>query len=94
MQDRAAAGRDGMDAHHRRAHAHAGHARFELALELARVVRDVGRGAAHVEADDAVESRRGRGAHRADDAAGRPRQNGVLAVEAPRVGETPVRLHE
>ena len=51
-QDRAAAGGDGVDAHHRRAHAHAGHLRLERALELAGEVGHVGRGAAHVEADD------------------------------------------
>ena len=50
--DRAAARRDGVDRHHRRAHAHAGDLGLEGALVLAGVVRDVGRGAAHVEADD------------------------------------------
>src|SRR5439155_8685837 len=33
MQDRAAAGGDSVDAHHRRAHAHSGHLRLEGALE-------------------------------------------------------------
>src|SRR6266480_396265 len=39
MQDRAAAGGDAVDAHHRRAHAHAGDAGLEFALELAGVMR-------------------------------------------------------
>ena len=34
------------------------------------------------------------GAHHADDAAGRPRQDRVLALEGARVGEAAVRLHE
>ena len=51
MQDRAAARGHGMDQHHRRAHAHAGDLGLERALVLAIEVRDVGRGAAHVEAD-------------------------------------------
>ena len=43
--------------HHRRAHAHAGDLGLERALVRAGVVRDVGRGAAHVEADDRARSR-------------------------------------
>src|SRR5204862_2368811 len=43
--------------------------------------------AAHVEADDAVEARGEGGPHRADDAARRPRQDRILALEAARVGE-------
>jgi hypothetical protein len=54
-EDRPAARGDGVDGHHGRAHPHARHLRLELALELARVVRHVGGGAAHVEADDLLE---------------------------------------
>ena len=60
MQDRAAAGRDRVDQHHRRAHAHAGDLGLEGALVFAVEMRDVGRGAAHVEADDARETGRAR----------------------------------
>ncbi len=71
MQDRAAAGRDRMDQHHRGAHAHARDLGFEGALEGAVVMRDVGRGAAHVEADDAGEpSALARPGHGDDAAAG------------------------
>ncbi len=94
VQDRAAAGGDGVDAHHRRPHAHAGHQGVELAFVLAGEVRDVGRRAAHVETDDAVEAGHAAGAHHADDAAGRPRQDGVLALEAVRVGQAAAGLHE
>src|SRR5437667_9058190 len=94
MQDRAAAGGDAVDAHHRRAHAHAGDAGLEFALELAGVMRYVGGRAAHVESDDAVEARGEGGPHRADDAARRPRQDRILALEAARVGEAAVRLYE
>ena len=56
--DRAAAGRDRMHAQHRHGEAHARDLRLERALVVAGEVRDVGRRAAHVEADDAVEARR------------------------------------
>ena len=94
MQDRSAPSGDGVDAQHRRPHADPRHLGLVLALELARIVRDVGRGAAHVEADHPVEAGRGRGARHADDAAGRPGQDRILAAEGPRVGETAVGLHE
>jgi hypothetical protein len=99
-EDRAAAGGDGVDRHHRRPHANAGDARLERALELASVVADVGRGAAHVEADDldrlavvAGDAELGR-AHHADDAAGRAGQDRVLALERIRLREAARRLHE
>ncbi len=81
MQDRAAAGRDRVDQHHRRPHAHAGDLGLEGALIGAVEMGDVGRGAAHVEADDALEPRRAPGLDHADDAAGRARQDRVLALE-------------
>ncbi|MDR8763757.1 hypothetical protein FEP90_05478 [Burkholderia multivorans] len=93
-QHRAAARRDRMDAHHRRAHPHAGHLRLEHALELAVVVRHVSRRAAHVEADHALEAGRARRAHHADDAARRARQDRVLALERIGARETAAALHE
>ena len=81
MQDRAAAGGDRVDLHHRRAHAHARDLGLEGALELPVEMRDVGRGATHIEADDAVEAGAlGRARHRHHPAR-RARQNGVLAGE-------------
>ena len=56
MQDRAAAGCDRVNQHHRRAHAHAGHLGFEGALVFAGKMRHVRRGAAHIEADEACET--------------------------------------
>ena len=94
MQDRAAARRHRVDRHHRRAHAHAGHRGLEGALEAAGVERDVGRRAAHVEADDVVEPGHRRGARRADDAAGRTGEDRVLALEAGGIRQAAVRLHE
>ena len=94
MQDRAAAGRDRVDAHHRRAHAHTCDLGFEGALEFAGVVRYVGRSPAHVEADDLVEACEQRCTHGTDDAARRPGKYGVLALEAARVGKAAVGLHE
>ncbi len=81
MQDRTAAGGDGVDQHHRRAHAHAGDFRLEGALVLAVEMRHVGRGAAHVEADEAVQPGLLSGLRHPDHAAGRTGQNRVLALE-------------
>ena len=71
-QHRATACGHGVDAHHRRAHAHAGNLGLEGAFEgagrAAGEVADIGAGAAHVEADDLVVPGRNRGAHHADDA--------------------------
>ena len=98
VQDRTTARGDRVNAHHRRAHAHAGDLRLELALAVGHVaageVRDVRRGAAHVEADDAVEAGAQARTHHADDAAGGPGQNRVLALEAPGVRQAAVALHE
>lgn len=68
--------------------------RGEDTFVLAREVRDVGGGAAHVEADDPVEAGELRHAGHADDAAGRAGQDGVLAAELPRFGQASVGLHE
>ena len=87
MQDRAAAGRDGVDQHHRRAHAHAGDLGLEGALVLAVIVRHVGRGAAHVEADQAVEAGFASGLGHADHAAGGAGQDRILALEELRGSE-------
>ena len=98
MQYGTAARCNGVDAHHRRAHAHTGHLRLEHALEVGQLragkMRHVGGGATHVKADDFFKTRHQRSAHRTDDAAGRPRQDGILALEAPRIGKAAVRLHE
>ena len=92
MQDRAAARRDGMDAHHRRAHPHARDFGLEGALVFAVVMRHVGRGAAHVEADDAREAGFARGLRHRHHAAGRAGQDRVLALEQVGGGE-PARGH-
>ena len=95
MQDRAAAGRDRVDQHHRRAHAHARDLGLEGALVLAVEMGDVGRGAAHVEADDARRSRpRAPVSAMRDDAAGRAGEDGVLALEEIGRREAARRHHE
>ena len=81
MQDRATACCDRMDAHHRCADAHAGDFGVEGPLVVAVIMGDVGRGAAHVEADDLVEACELRRLDHADDAAGRAGQKGILALE-------------
>ena len=92
--DRPAAGRDGVDLHHRRADAHPGDDAFVGKLELAGIVRHVGRRTAHVEADQPIAAvRRARRDH-ADDAAGGAGQDRVLAAKCGRFGEAAVRLHE
>jgi hypothetical protein len=55
--DRAATGRYGVNLHHRRAQPHARDFGHESALVFAGVMRDIGRRAAHVETDDAIEAR-------------------------------------
>ena len=57
-------------------------------------MRDVGRGAAHVEADDALVSGSQCRLHRADDTASGTGQDRVLALKTPRIGEAAVGLHE
>ncbi len=94
MQDRAAARRHGMDQHHRRTHANARDLRLEGALVLAVEMRDVGRSAAHVEADQAMEAGLAPGLGHADDPAGRSRKNGVLALKQIGGGEPARRHHE
>ncbi len=94
MQDRAAAGRDRVNAHHRRAHAHARDLGLEGALIFAVKVRDIGRGAAHVEADDAREARFARGLRHRHHAAGGSGQDRVLALEQIGGGEPARRHHE
>ena len=81
MQHRAAARRDRVNEHHRRAHAHARDLGLEGALVFAVVVRHVGRGAAHVEADQILEAGFAAGLGHADHAAGGAGQDRVLALE-------------
>ena len=86
-EDRSAACRDGMDEHHRRAHAHARDHALEGALIHSVEMANICRGAAHVEADDARKACQSRRLHRADHAACRSRQDGVLAFEQMRRGQ-------
>src|SRR3546814_16470416 len=94
VQDRAAAGRHRVDVHHRRAYPHAGHQGVEAALVLAVVVRHVGRGAAHVEADELPEAAHGRRAHHADHAPGGAGEGRVLALHTARACPAPLPPHE
>ncbi len=94
MQDRAATGRHRMDAHHRRPHAHPRHLGVERPLVVAVIVGDVGRRAAHIEADHLVEPGEPRRLHHPDHPAGRPRQQRVLALEEIRGGQPARRHHE
>ena len=94
MQDRAAARRHGMDQHHRRAHAHAGDLGLEGTLVLPVEMRDVGRGASHVEADQVREARLAPGLRHAHHAGGRSGENRVLALEQLRRGEAAGGHHE
>ena len=92
--DRPAARRHRVYAQHRRAQAHAADHALVAALQLAGVVAHVGGRAAHVEGDDLVEPRQAAHGDGADDAAGGPREDRVLAAEEAGVGEAAVRLHE
>ncbi len=94
VEDRAAASRDRMDRHHRRAHPRPGHHALEAPLIGAVVMADIGRRAAHVEADDLGEACCPRGLNRPHHAAGGARQDGVLAPEQCRRGQPARGLHE
>ncbi len=94
MQDRSAARRDGVDHHHRRAHAHARDLGLEGAFVGSVEMRDVGRGSPHVEADDFAKSGAPSGLRHRHDAARRPRQNRVLAGEQFGGGQAARRHHE
>ena len=92
--DRAAAGRDRMHLQHRRGEANACYHRFVRSFKGAGEVRDIGGGAAHVEAERVVEPRTlGRRRH-ADNAAGGAGEYRVAATEGAGAGEAAVRLHE
>lgn len=94
VEQRAAARRDGVDVEHGRAQPDSGDLGGEDPFVLAGEVRDVRGGAAHVEADDAVEAGELRHPGHADDATGRTGQDGVLAAELAGFGEASVGLHE
>ena len=55
---------------------------------------DIGRGAAHVKADQPVIPRRLPGANHADDPARRTGQDGILSLKPRGLGQAAVRLHE
>ena len=71
IQDRPSARRDGVDMHHRGAHADASDQGFKCPLIFAVIVRHIGRGAAHIEADNFAETRHRRGPDHADHPTGR-----------------------
>ncbi len=92
--DRASAGRHRVHAQHRRSQPHAAHHALVAPLQLTGEVAHVGRRAAHVEPDDLVETRALAHRHRPDHASRRAGEDGVLAAEQRRVGQSAVRLHE
>ena len=92
--DRAAARRNGMDFQHRRPHPDARHRPLAGPLVDAGEMRNVGRGPAHVEADDLIETRLRSGLRHADDPARRPGEDRVLPPESGGVGEPAIGLHE
>ena len=80
--DRAAAGRHRLDGERRRHQVGVADAVLEDVLEVAGVARHVGRRAAHVEAEQAIEPRPPSGPRRPRHAAGRSREQAVLGAEA------------
>ena len=94
LADRAAARRDGVDLHHRRGDTHARDHAVAGQLVLARVMRDVGAGPAHVEADQLAVAQRLACCDHADHAAGRTRKDRVLAAKRADLRQSAIRLHE
>ncbi len=86
-QDRPAAGRDGVNVHHWRAHPDACDLGLKAALIGSGIVADIGGGAAHVEADQAVMARKLSGLDHADDTACRAGKDRVLALKQTRIGQ-------
>ncbi len=94
MQDRATTRRHRMDQHHRRAHADARDLRLEGTLVGAVEMGDVGRGAAHVEADHLREAGREARLGHADHATGGAGEDRILALEQLCRREAARRHHE
>ncbi len=94
IADAAAAGRHGLDREHRRHNANARLLDFEFPLVLACESRDVGAGAPHVKADRPLKASPLSDPGEADHAAGRPREDAVLADEAARINEAAGRRHQ
>ena len=93
-EQRTAAGGNCVNAHHRCAHAHACDLGLKGTLIVAIEMGNVGRGAAHVKADDFVEPGHGAGLDRAHHPAGRAGQYRVLAGKQPGIGQPAGRLHK
>ncbi len=93
-EDRSSAGRNRMHRQHWHAKPRTCDFRFERALVFARKMRDVRRGPAHVEADDAVKPVCPCRLRHADDPACRPRENGIAPLKYPRRFEPARRRHE
>ena len=93
-QHRAATRGDRVDVHHRHLQLQAGDRAVEASRVLAVVERDVGRRAAHVEADQAAPALRLGGARHADQTAGRARQERGRATKGRGSRQAAVALHE
>ncbi len=93
-EDRAAAGRDGLDVEHRRAQLHPRDPGLLAPLQRAGKAADVGRSAAHVETEHGVPGRLGGGARDPDHPACRPREHGVPSAEGRRPDQPARRGHE
>ena len=94
MQDRPAPRGDSVDAHHRGADADTGHFGVKRPFIFARRMRHVGRGAAHVKADNLGVARLSRRLHHADHATRRAGQDRVLALKPAGPGQPTRRHHE
>ena len=94
LADRSAPCGNGVDLHHRGGHAHAGHHAIAGQLVFAGIMRDIGAGPAHVEADELVMAQWLARSDHADDATRRTGQNGILPAKCADFCQPAVRLHE
>ena len=83
-----------MDVHHRRAHAHTRDECLKATFILAVKVGHIGRRATHVKTYDSVEPTHGGSSCHADNAASRPGQDRILALEQAGIRQSAVGLHE
>ena len=92
--DGAAARRDSMHLHHRRCDTHARHHAVAGAFIFARIMADIGAGAAHVETDQARVTKPLCCLDHAHHAASRTGQHRILPAEGMGIGKAAIGLHE
>ncbi len=90
IEDRSAAGGNGVDMHHRCTHAHSGHHRFKASFVFAVVMGDIGGGAAHIKTNKFGKAGHGCRLDHADHPTGRAGKDGILSLKQLGIGQAAV----